>query len=70
MYKDDKKNKLMGQKATIADSKSQSNILDLKPQGLKSQEDLGKGFVSLASQDDFVKDMGINRVFTFENQKK
>ena len=31
LYKDDKKQKLMGSKATIADSKSQANILDLKP---------------------------------------
>ena len=31
---------------------------------------MGKGFVSLAAPSDFVTDVGINRVFTFENEKK
>ena len=70
MYKDDKKQKLFGEKPSIGASKSTQNILDLKPQGIKSQEDMGQGFVGLAAHNDYVKDVGINRVFAFENQKR
>lgn len=51
---------------------SQQNYqsIDLKPQGVKSIGNLGHGFVGLAANSDFVKDVGINKVFTFENEKK
>ena len=61
--------KLIGasdQETVLANKNSQS--IDLKPQGAKG--DLGEGFVSLAADSDFVRDVGINKVFTFEHEKK
>lgn len=54
--------------ADTVQANKNSQSIDLKPQGVSG--DMGDGFVSLAVNNDFVKDVGINKVFTFENEKK
>ena len=61
--------KLIGaQDPETAQTNKISQSIDLKPQGVKG--DLGDGFVSLGADSDFVRDVGINKVFTFESEKK
>ena len=44
--------------------------VDIKPHGTGAADILGDGFVMGHGQADFVKDVGLNRVFTFENEKR
>ena len=74
MYKDGSKHMIAGSKSdekdNVSKAGSQYQSIDLKPVGVKSIENMGKGFVSIASQSDFVENVGINKVFSFENEKR